>query len=68
MLRYSDTSTKTWSTERWRSMGRQGEYSTRVIWNKLGLARGPQGRVYELSGTDPVPIAFRAAGVDLGRG
>lgn len=67
MLRYSDTSTKTWSVERWRDLGAMGKYATRLVWNKLGLARGPQGRVYELSGTDPVPMAFRAAGVDLGR-
>lgn len=65
MLRFSDTSTKTWSMERWRSTGKQGQYLTRVIWNRLGLARGPHGRVYEISGTDPVPIALRAAGVDL---
>ena len=65
MLRYSNTSGKTWSDELWASMGTQGQYKTRVLWNKLGYARGPQGRVYEISGTDPIPIALRAAGVDL---
>lgn len=65
MMRFSDTSTKTWSVERWRSTGAMGAYNQRIIWNKLGFARGPQGRVYELSGTDPVPIALHAAGVDV---
>jgi hypothetical protein len=64
MLRFSDTSGRTWSVERWRSMGAQGAYTTPMIWERLGLARGPQGRVYEVSGTDPVPIALVEAGVN----
>lgn len=67
MMRYSDTSTKNWSVERWRSMGVMGAYKQRIIWNKLGMSRGPQGRVYEISGTDPIPIALRGAGVESGR-
>jgi hypothetical protein len=68
MMRFSDTSTRTWSLERWRSMGLMGQYATRIIWNRLGLAKGPQGRIYEVSGTDPVPMALTGAGVDLGGG
>lgn len=68
MMRYSDTNTKTWSVERWKSTGKTGKYDARVVWNRLGMAFGPHGRVYEISGTDPVPIALREAGVDLTEG
>lgn len=50
MLRYSDDGGHTWSTERWKTMGEIGEYSRRVIWNRLGITKG-RPRVYELSGT-----------------
>lgn len=66
MMRFSDSSARRWSNEYWKSTGKMGEDTTRVIWDRVGLAKGPQGRVYEVSGTDPVPIALRGAGVDLG--
>lgn len=51
MLRFSDDGGRTWSNDHWRSMGAQGQFRTRVIWNRLGMARD---RVYEVSITDPV--------------
>lgn len=50
-LRLSDDGGRTWGNERWRSLGAQGAYRTRVRWNRLGQARD---RVFEISGTDPV--------------
>jgi hypothetical protein len=51
MLRYSDDGGRTWSSERWRSLGRQGQFKTRTIWFQLGASRD---RVYEYAISDPV--------------
>ena len=51
MLRYSDDGGHTWGNERWASMGKTGEYSQRVKWNRLGQSRN---RIYEVSVSDPV--------------
>lgn len=51
MLRYSNDGGRTWSSEKWRSLGAIGEYQSRAVWNRLGQARD---RIYECSITDPV--------------
>jgi len=61
MLRWSDDGGHTWSNEHWRSMGAIGEYGRRVIFRRLGSTEKLRDRVYELSGTDPVKIAFMGA-------
>lgn len=58
MMRYSDDGGHTWSSELWRSLGKVGQYLTRVKWNKLGRSRD---RVYEISGSDPVKIQINEA-------
>jgi hypothetical protein len=58
MLRWSDDSGHTWSSEHWASMGKIGEYGYRTFWRRLGSSRD---RVYEVSGTDPVKIAIMGA-------
>jgi hypothetical protein len=55
MMRYSDDGGKTWSNELWKSMGKIGEYSKRLRWNKLGISRG---RIYEFKVTDPVQVTL----------
>lgn len=50
-MQYSDDSGKTWSRERWRSMGKIGEYNTKINYNNLGRSRH---RIYRFGGTDPV--------------
>ncbi len=55
-LRWSDDGTKTWSTAQARNLGASGEYSKRVIWNRLGNARG---RVYELTYTANAPFILK---------
>lgn len=57
MMRYSDNG-HIWSDELWRSMGKVGEYDTRVKWNKLGRARQ---RVYEVSSSEPVFVQINEA-------
>ena len=58
MLRWSDDGGHTWSNEHWRDLGRLGEYGKRVIWRRLGITRD---RVFELSVTDPVKVAWIGA-------
>jgi hypothetical protein len=58
MLRWSDDSGHTWSSEHWASMGKIGEYGYRTFWRRLGSSRD---RVYKVSGTDPVKIAIMGA-------
>ena len=50
-MQYSDDGGKTWSTEKWRSMGKIGEFKRRVRFYNLGRARS---RVYRIGGADPV--------------
>lgn len=60
MLRYSHDSGHTWSSERWRPIGKVGQYTTRCRWTKLGIARN---RVYEITITDPVKVVLVGASV-----
>lgn len=63
MLRWSDDGGMTWSSEHWRSIpsGAPGDYRRRLLFRRLGVSRL---RVFELSGSDPVPRLV-IAGVDL---
>ena len=65
MLRWSDDGGHTWSNEHWRSMGAIGAYGHRTIWRRLGMTTKIRDRVYEVSGTDPVPIAIMGAELRL---
>lgn len=57
MLRWSNTYANTWVTADNRSIGKQGNYQTRVRWSgRLGRCWGTKGRVFEISGSDPVPV------------
>jgi hypothetical protein len=65
MLRWSDDGGHTWSNEHWVSMGQIGEYGKRVIWRRLGMTLKLRDRVYEVSGTDPVPVFIMGANLLL---
>lgn len=52
MMRHSDDGGRTWSHERHVSLGAIGQYETSVEIRRLGRARN--GRVWEISGSDPV--------------
>jgi hypothetical protein len=58
MLRLSNDGGRTWGPELWRSAGKIGEYGKRVEWNRMGCARR---RVFEVSGSDPVPVRIAGA-------
>jgi hypothetical protein len=61
MLRWSDDGGHTWSREHWTSMGAIGQYGKRALWRRLGMTQKIRDRVYEISGTDPVPIYIMGA-------
>jgi hypothetical protein len=65
MLRWSDDGGHTWSNEHWASMGKLGQYGTRVIWRRLGMTTDLRDRVYEVSGSDPVKIAIMGAELSM---
>lgn len=50
-LKWTDNRGKSWNTALSRALGGAAEYSTRMIWARLGA---PRRRVYELKITDPV--------------
>lgn len=68
ILRWSDDGGHTWGNEHWRSMGAIGEYGRRVIWRRLGSTEKLRDRVYEVSGTDPVPITLLGAELQASQG
>jgi len=51
MLRWSSDGGSTWSKEHWVSIGKQGKYTNRAIWRRLGWSRD---RVFEVVVSDPV--------------
>jgi len=50
MMTYSDDGGRTWSNERWVTIGAIGKYRTRVRWSRCGSARD---RVWMIKYTDP---------------
>lgn len=58
MLRVSNDGGRTWAMEQWCSGGKQGEFTKRVKWNRLGSSRK---RVFEVVVTDPVVWRLLAA-------
>jgi hypothetical protein len=65
MLQYSDDSGKTWSSEKWRTMGKIGVYSRRVKWSQLGRF---YQRVFRLIIADPIKVVLVAADVHFSKG
>jgi hypothetical protein len=61
MERHSFTDGKTWSNQRMRSAGRQGEYGRQVVWLKNGSSR--KTWVPEITITDPFPQRIVSASV-----
>ena len=61
VLRWSDDGGHTWSNEHWSAMGKIGATYNRVLWRRLGMTLKLRDRVYEVSGSDPVPIYITGA-------
>jgi hypothetical protein len=58
MLQFSDDGGRKWSSEKWRAMGRQGQFKTRVRFARLGAAKD---RVYRYAISDPVRRTLTSA-------
>lgn len=63
ILRWSKDGGHTWSNELTLNLGQIGKFGTRVIARRLGKVWGSTGMIFELSGSDPVPV--RITDVDL---
>src|SRR5215471_17944849 len=61
MLRWSSDGGQSFTEPRYASAGPVGAYTQRVIWRQLGSARD---RVFEVSGSDPVPSRLVDAYLD----
>lgn len=61
MLRFSKDGGHNWSNERLLNMGQIGKFGTRVISRRFGKFWGSAGMIFELSGSDPVPIRLTDA-------
>ena len=60
MLRWSNDGGNSWGPYKSRALGRIGEFTKRLRWNRLGWSRD---RVFEVSITDPVPRVLMSATV-----
>lgn len=61
MLEWSDDNGATWSNQRTASLGKVGEYQTRVKFHRLGQSRN---RVFRISISDPVKRVILGAEID----
>jgi hypothetical protein len=65
MLQFSDDGGRTWSNEKWASLGAIGGYRRRARWYRLGQFRE---RYLRLTITDPVRVAIIGATAELEQG
>ena len=65
MIQFSDDGGRTWSNERWATLGRIGQYRRRVRWYRMGQFRE---RYLRLTLADPVKVALIGATAELDRG
>lgn len=66
MLRWSDDGGHIWSNEHLAAIGKIGETAHRVMYRRLGATRRNSGldRIFELSSSDPCPVAVIGAELD----
>ena len=62
MLMYSKDNGRTWSGERWKSLGKAGEYLSRVEWRRFGSTRDA---TFKIRMTDPVKFVIADAAMTL---
>jgi hypothetical protein len=62
MLQYSKDGGNTWSAERWRSIGKIGEFGQRAVWNRFGTMTDFRARLVV---TDPIEAAVISAYADV---
>jgi hypothetical protein len=65
MMQYSDDGAKTWSNEKWRTMGKIGKYFRRVRWTQLGRF---YQRVFRIMISDPIKVVLTEADIHISKG
>lgn len=65
MVRWSDDGAHTWSNERTLNLGQAGNYGKAAWIDRLGMFWGTQGRVWEMSCSDPGPKGIIEANLEL---
>ena len=65
MMQYSDDNGRTWSSERWASIGDQGDYTYKVEWFGLGDF---YNRMFRFSMSDPIKWVLISAHADVEMG
>jgi hypothetical protein len=65
MLQISKDNGRTWGNELWRPMGKIGQYYSRVVWRRLGMA---YDWVFKLRITDPVKVVLCSASIETSGG
>lgn len=63
MMQYSNDLGRTWSNERWVSMGKIGEFDVRAIWRRLGRTKR-KGRLYRIIISEPVERVIYGAKIN----
>jgi hypothetical protein len=56
-MRYSDDQGRTFGSWRSATLGAQGRYRNRALWQRLGMLRAP-GRLVQVRCSDPVDVSF----------
>jgi len=62
MLQYSKDNGRTWSAERWVSLGGVGQYLTRAIWRRFGSTRDA---TWKIRMSDPVKFVITEGAIKL---
>lgn len=66
VLRWSDDGGYNWSSEMWSDGDKTGSSANRIIFQRLGQTKrgGGYDRIFELSGSDPIPLALLNVNVE----
>lgn len=62
MMQFSDDGGNTWSNELWRGMGKMGEYTNRIVFERLGQFRQ---RILRFSVSDPINVVAISAHAEV---
>lgn len=65
MLRWSNDGGSTWSNEHWVTIGKQGNYTNRALWRRLGWSRD---RIFEVVVSDPIKAVIVSAELKMSAG
>jgi hypothetical protein len=62
IMQFSDDNGRSWSTERWASVGQQGDFTYKLEWFSLGMFKN---RMFRFTMTDPIKWVILSAVADI---